>query len=156
MGDQIFDSWIIYRIVVGMSTLLPRKVVLFFGDAFAGGAFFAFFRKNRRILIRNYSLVFRNLSKNDLKWLAFKNFRNFSKFIYEFILIPTMNLEKIQRIFVFEGIERIEEVLKKGKGAILLTAHIGNWELGGVAFSIIKGLPITVIAWPHRSRRVTD
>lgn len=31
-----------------------------------------------------------------------------------------------------QGFERVEETLTHGHGAILLTAHLGNWELGGV------------------------
>ena len=105
--------------------------------------------------MRNYSTIFRHRSKSELTWLTFKTYRNFAKFIYEFIKIPSVDLKKVREEFVFEGLERIEEVLRRGKGAIIMTAHLGNWELGGIVFSL-KGFPMTVIAWPHRSRRVTD
>jgi KDO2-lipid IV(A) lauroyltransferase len=155
MRESLLDSWLFYRSAELLARFLPRRVVLFFADALAEGAFFTFFRKNRLILMRNYSMIFSHFSNSQLKWLTYKNFRNFSKFIYEFIKIPAMNLEKIRENFVFEGLERVEEVLKRGKGAIIITAHLGNWELGGIAFTL-KGFPMTVVVWPHKSRKVSE
>jgi KDO2-lipid IV(A) lauroyltransferase len=39
--------------------------------------------------------------------------------------------------------------LKRGKGAIIITAHIGNWELGGVLLAKF-GIPILAVALPHK------
>lgn len=36
----------------------------------------------------------------------------------------------------FEGEEHIRRGLDRGRGVILLTAHIGNWELGGALFGL--------------------
>jgi len=152
---SILDSWIVYRTAEFIVKVLPKRIVLYLAEGIAEGAFFTFLRKNRAILMRNYSMIFHHRSKSELKWLALRTFRNFSKFIYEFIRIPAMNLKKVREDFVFEGLERIEEVLRRGKGAIIMTAHLGNWELGGIAFSL-KGFPLTVVVLPHRSRRVTD
>lgn len=33
--------------------------------------------------------------------------------------------------FHFDGIENLQEIVKRGKGGILLSAHVGNWEAGG-------------------------
>jgi len=51
---------------------------------------------------------------------------------------------------VFEGTEHVDAALEAGHGAILTTAHFGNWELMGVALAQI-GRPIDVIA-----RRIDD
>ncbi|MFN7959886.1 MAG: lysophospholipid acyltransferase family protein [Thermoanaerobaculia bacterium] len=49
-----------------------------------------------------------------------------------------------------EGFEHLEEAVASGKGAVLLTAHLGNWELGGV-FLREKKLPVSVVYVPDQS-----
>ncbi len=47
-----------------------------------------------------------------------------------------------------EGLEHLDRFLRRGGGAIILTAHLGNWELGGVVLTRL-GYPLSVVAWPH-------
>jgi len=42
------------------------------------------------------------------------------------------------------GNEHLEEAVAQGKGAVLLTAHLGNWELGGVLLSQ-QELPVSIV-----------
>jgi KDO2-lipid IV(A) lauroyltransferase len=44
----------------------------------------------------------------------------------------------------WRGFENLEAALARGKGAIVVTAHLGNWELGGILLAL-RGLPMTVI-----------
>jgi len=54
-----------------------------------------------------------------------------------------------------EGMQHLDNVLAEGKGAIVITAHIGNWELGAVLLSML-GYPIMAVALPHKERPVND
>ena len=49
--------------------------------------------------------------------------------------------------------EILDAALTQKKGVILLTAHIGNWELGGMALSLL-GYPVLAIALDHKDHRV--
>jgi len=83
-------------------------------------------------------------------------FRNMGKYLLEFFRIEKMlNEDFIKNNVKFLNIERIEEVLKKGKGGIILTAHIGNWELGGIVLSML-GYPVKAVVLPHRERQVNN
>jgi len=53
--------------------------------------------------------------------------------------------EKILEVVKMDNKEVFEEALKKGKGAILVTAHVGNWELAGLYLSLI-GYKLYVVA----------
>ena len=44
-----------------------------------------------------------------------------------------------------DGREHVEEAHRKGKGAILVGGHLGNWEMAAVCFAI-RGYPIQVVA----------
>ncbi len=83
-------------------------------------------------------------------------FRNFGKYLVEFLRMDGMvNEDFIARRVKIENIERIDQALKKGKGAIIMTAHIGNWELGAVLLNML-GYPLMAVALPHKERPVND
>jgi KDO2-lipid IV(A) lauroyltransferase len=52
-----------------------------------------------------------------------------------------------------EGRAHLEQCRAAGRGAIVLTAHLGNWELGAVTMRRL-GLPISVVALPHPDPRI--
>jgi lauroyl/myristoyl acyltransferase len=55
--------------------------------------------------------------------------------------------EAAQLVDTVEGFENILEGRARGKGALLLTAHLGNWEIGGLMLAEVK-LPIHVVLVP--------
>ena len=52
-----------------------------------------------------------------------------------------------------ENREYVDRVVARKKGVIALTAHLGNWELGGVTLALL-GYPISVVALSHKEARV--
>lgn len=71
-------------------------------------------------------------------------FRNFAYYLVEFF-----HAHRYLRLPVeVEGDDRLSGVLASGKGGIMLSAHLGNWELGAVALSRL-GLPMHAVALPH-------
>ncbi|MBF0545140.1 MAG: lysophospholipid acyltransferase family protein [Candidatus Riflebacteria bacterium] len=53
------------------------------------------------------------------------------------------------------GIERLEKARKEGRGAILLSAHFGNWELVGYKLAEL-GFDMNVIARPQAIKQMTE
>jgi KDO2-lipid IV(A) lauroyltransferase len=51
-----------------------------------------------------------------------------------------------------EGRTHLDHCRASGRGAILLTAHLGNWELGAATVKRL-GFPVTVVARSHPDRR---
>jgi lauroyl/myristoyl acyltransferase len=89
----------------------------------------------------------------DVRPAARLVFHNFGKYLVEFYRMPMFTDEVVRKDVVFENQHRLDEALKKGKGVIIMTAHIGNWELGGLALGRM-GYPLTAIALPHKERLV--
>jgi KDO2-lipid IV(A) lauroyltransferase len=52
-----------------------------------------------------------------------------------------------------ENRQVLDQALARGNGCIVLTAHLGNWELGGVVLSQL-GYPLWAVALPHKSKKV--
>lgn len=72
-------------------------------------------------------------------------FRNFGRYLVEFFRIQALAREA----FTVEGAEHLAEARNHGRGVIVLTAHVGHWELGAAAIRAL-GLPIAAVALPHR------
>jgi len=52
----------------------------------------------------------------------------------------------------FEGLEHLEAAVAKGRGVVLLSAHLGNWEVLAAAL-VSHGLPLSVVAQELFDRR---
>ncbi len=77
--------------------------------------------------------------------LPLQLFQNFGLCIAHFLQSPTL-VNKILPYCEFV-LTTLRAAQKKGKAVILLTAHFGNWELGGILLAKI-GLPLSVIVEP--------
>lgn len=81
-------------------------------------------------------------------------FRNFAKYLADFFLMEKfLTHEYIKTHVHIDNIDCLDEVLKKGKGCIMVSAHLGNWELAAAVFTILK-YPFSAVALPHKDPRV--
>ena len=83
-------------------------------------------------------------------------FHNFAKYLVDFFTLT----KRIDRKFIAEsvdisGVEHLNDVIHQGKGGILVSAHLGNWEMAGAVLSLL-GYPLSVVALAHRDSRVND
>jgi lauroyl/myristoyl acyltransferase len=53
-----------------------------------------------------------------------------------------------------EYLERFNAVLERGRGAILVTGHHGNWEIGSVLMRRVLHLPFAIVAMAEASAEV--
>lgn len=148
--------WILfYRSMSFLAGVLPRSIALFITDRLAEGAYFVTFKRGRLIALENLSFALKGLkTEHEVKYMILEQFRNFGRFIYEFLLLPYLDGFKLDRMFQMFGLEKVHEALRAGNGVVALTAHLGNWELGASAV-VQKNVPITAISLPHPTNRVT-
>ncbi len=77
-----------------------------------------------------------------------KVYQNFGLLLIETLLLRKMLRRRdIDRLVKLENMHFFSEALKGGRGGVLVVAHLGNWELGGVAVSR-QGYPLSSIARP--------
>lgn len=109
-----------------------------------------------RIVMANLRLAFGNQrSEQDLAAIGRACYRHLGKCLMEFIRLPAMSAEEIRRVTELRGREHLDEALARGRGVILLTAHLGNWEMVGARIAA-DGYPLNVIARAQRDDRLTD
>ncbi|MCK5260134.1 MAG: lysophospholipid acyltransferase family protein [Candidatus Omnitrophica bacterium] len=114
--------------------------------------FFSF--RDRRAVTNNLKNIL-PLADN-ISFLARDVFRNFGRYLIEFFQMKEMVDEQfIKNNVNIDGLDYLDKVLEEGKGGVIVTAHIGNWELGAVMLSVL-GYPLMAIALPHKERPVND
>ena len=60
---------------------------------------------------------------------------------------------KVDLEFTHEGIENIEQLVKEGKGGILLSAHLGNWEVAGHLLNRVEA-PINIVMYDGEEQQM--
>ena len=74
-------------------------------------------------------------------------FRNLGRVVFALAKLPSWSAQTVIRHVDFKGLEHFRSAEAKGRGVLLLTAHLGNWELGALAHGAVVG-PISVMVRP--------
>jgi len=97
--------------------------------------------------ITEENLLFTGLPLNIGK----ESLRNFIRCSIDFFRLPSYSPEYLKNLFKPVDLSKVPK-----EGGILLTAHIGNWELMGALFSCLSGGKLSVVAKPMKNRRVNE
>lgn len=98
------------------------------------------------VVERHLRAAFPALSPHEREQLAIASYRHLGRTTIETALLPGFSRQRVLGLFeAVEGWSIVEERLARGKGLIVVTGHLGNWELGG-AYVAARGLPIEAIA----------
>ncbi|UCC41199.1 MAG: lysophospholipid acyltransferase family protein [Candidatus Aminicenantes bacterium] len=143
-------EFLIFQIVKFFFTHPPRRLCLLAGRV-VGLIFYCLDKKHRQIALKNLTLAFgTERTPAELKKIARESFKHFGGFLAEIIKFPRLKEEKKSSLFHVEGEEHLLEALQKQKGAILFSAHYGNWEIA--PYILIKKGKMSVVARPLDNR----
>jgi len=116
---------------------------------------YTFSFRDRRAVYNNLSIITHDSSAN-LKRLTRDVFRNFGIYLIEFFRMRKMvTPEFIEQRIRLHNIQYMNEVKARHRGGIFLTAHLGNWELGGAVIASL-GHKMMAVALAHKERPVND
>lgn len=104
---------------------------------FWGWFIYFFIPIRKKIVHHNIELVFQNkITLNTKKRLAQAFYSHLATSIKELVSLPFLAKNKLRAMVAIEGMEHLTQAISGGKGVILLTGHLGNWE-----FTPIVGIP---------------
>jgi KDO2-lipid IV(A) lauroyltransferase len=132
------------------STLIPRSIQKFF-SVVVGDLFYLMMRKTRAHVRKNIEGVSRGRwLKERVKVLTRKTFQNYGQYLLDYMVMHRLRpSNKDQWVEEEVGGDYMMEALHAGKGAICITPHLGNWEIGGLLFSF-KGGKLNVLTLDER------
>lgn len=111
--------------------------------------------KKERVFIANNLNAILGENNPELSKYARAMYENFSKYLIDFFRSPKLDKQFIEKFVQLDGLENMDEPLKKGVGAIGLSAHIGNWELCGQVLAIL-GYKVNAIALTHKNKSINN
>ena len=133
---------VVYVLFLGLKAcvrLLPRGVCLALGRML-GRTVYSADKKHRGIALKNLEIAFgEEKSATEKRRIARSSFEHFGQALFEILKFSSLPMEKKEALLRINGEHHVRNALRKGKGALVLTAHYGNWELGIVPLSKLGG-----------------
>jgi KDO2-lipid IV(A) lauroyltransferase len=134
---------------------LPEGFSLWCGKRLGGISFYLDWER-RKVALENLRVAFgEEKTEKERLIIAQKAFQNLGMMAVEFFRIPRMDVETFKKRVTIEGLEQALRLLEKRRGALLLLAHFGNWEMMGIMSKLI-GDSIMVIAKPMKKNKRMD
>jgi len=148
-------EYILLRGLLGLVNILPLRVALSVGWLI-GALFFYVLRFRREKAESRLKQVFGDrFTAKERRRIAWLSFRNISFNAVEAARFGKLTPEKLKRLPLYPGIVAMQETYRKNGAFIFATAHMGNWDLGGVACKL-AGIPVFSIARRQKNPLTDD
>ncbi|RLE15496.1 hypothetical protein DRJ04_00210 [Candidatus Aerophobetes bacterium] len=140
--------FILYKAGQILSCYLPSSLAYWIARRIADLLFAFPFGKcklYKEAVLHNLDLI---TNCNNKTKMTREVFRNFASYVREFLWLARMDKSRFFRKVMPVGIENLDAALKRGKGVLLLSAHFGNWEWGGISLALC-GYNVYFLVRPH-------
>jgi KDO2-lipid IV(A) lauroyltransferase len=132
------------RAVILLLGTLPLSLLTALGS-FLGRMVFLLAAGERAKTLGNIVFALPGLSEKERVKLASDVFAHFGRSAFEMVKYRNWPLERVvQLVEKAEGWEHFERAYAKGRGALMVTAHLGNWEILAAWFA--SRVPVAVVA----------
>src|SRR6266487_2098027 len=145
-----------YRSLSYLSGKVPLRFAYWVG-ALVGDFGYLVWRRHSANAVSNMRRVMGDAADwRVVKETARDSFRNYGKTLVDFVRFPHLDEHDIHEAIPSQrGWENLDEARTKGKGVIVITGHIGNWDLAGALLGT-HGLPIYAVADTFEPKKIDD
>ena len=131
--------WVLVRLL----GVLPRGMARALG-AGIGRVAYGGLGRLRSVGMRNLQLAFPDRSEVKQERTLREVYRNLGCLLAEFCLMPGYTAKEASEFIRYEGLENYLRARDKGKGVLVLTGHLGAWELSSFYHSLM-GYPMGMV-----------
>lgn len=118
-----------HTLIECIAGLLPGPWVFRVGE-WLGALVWPFMGKRRRIVIRNLRIAFAGeMDMAEIHRMAKASFCRTAANMISVAYTARLSPKQLKDVLRVENLELLEQALAKGRGVVLLLAHMGNWEL---------------------------
>ena len=144
-----------YRLVVAIARCLgrmPRSAARLVAGFIAFAVYWCFGRL-RRVGVRNLELAFPDLSSKTRKKILRRVYVHLGWQLVEFCRMNRYTPENTRNWMRTEGLEHYLNAQARGKGVLIITGHLGAWELSSFYHSLM-GHPMGMVIRRLDNRRL--
>lgn len=120
------------RLIQVLVFWLPRNLLLLAASGLGRAAFLVARRERKKTLLHLQQAYGEEKSPEEVRELGRRVFIHLAQAAIDVLRFPRLNRDELDRLIEKgNGFSIVDRVLSRGQGMILLTAHLGNWELMG-------------------------
>ncbi|MCU1323788.1 MAG: bacterial lipid biosynthesis acyltransferase [Acidobacteriaceae bacterium] len=123
--------------------ILPRGLARWIG-AGVGRISFVLLARLRQVGERNLLLAFPDKNAAERDAILRREYRNLGWLLTEFCQMRGYTAEQASEFIRYEGLENYVKARDKGAGVLVLTGHLGAWELSSFYHSLM-GMPMGMV-----------
>ena len=143
-----------YVVLSRLALAMPERVV--YGLARWVGGLAARLSKKRSAVARNLTRITgEEVDSPRVRALTIEVFRSYARYWLETFRLVREGREFFLERFHCDGQENLDGVLARGKGAVVVVGHLGNWDAAG-AWVGARGNRLATVAEVLRPRRMFD
>ena len=130
-------------LLIKLLGLLPRRVARAAGAAI-GWLAYAATPRLRQVGLKNLQLAFPDKTAAEREAILRAMYRHLGWQLAEFCHMPGYTLQRASQFIRYEGLEHYLAAQRRGKGVLVLTGHLGAWELSSFYHSL-AGHPMSMV-----------
>jgi KDO2-lipid IV(A) lauroyltransferase len=139
---RAFLIYALYRFVATLIGPLPPRAGYWLARR-VGALLYTFSPDLRDVVTHNLSHVLGpEASDKEVEEKVREALVNIAKGHYDLFRVSRLTKEEIGQLVEVEGLDRFRQVLDAGRGAVVVTAHLGNIDIVGQV-PLLHGMPIT-------------
>lgn len=100
-----------------------------------------------RVARRNLAFALPECTEPERHAILRGVYHSLARLILSFAQFPHLSRDNIHHWIRYDGLEHFERALACGRGVLVLTAHLGNWELSALAHGLY-GRPMHLLVRP--------
>lgn len=135
-------AYLISRASIGVGSRLPTRLCYALAGPIADLCF-VLLRRHRSNLITNLERV---VGPAEAEAAARRAFRNFGRYVVDLYQLPSRGSDELHRRIEFSDWQALDGALEDGNGALFVTLHLGQVELGAAG----------LVAYGHRVNAVAE
>ncbi len=122
--------------IMRLTALIPRRMIVTLAIPI-GRLWWGLDRRHRQIALNNLRRALAvTHDEHQIYSVARETFIQLVRVALELPSLFKLNKSNLDSYATFEGLENVDKAMKAGKGILVITAHLGNWELMALALSL--------------------
>ncbi len=117
-----------------LTAAIPIRVGYVIANSLARAHLWLFPRRRHAALV-NLATIMPGSSRRERIRAVLKMMASYNCMLFEFFRLPRLERDELLRNVEVDGHQNVLDALARGKGVIITSSHIGNWELGAVVLA---------------------